>query len=61
MAELDLVYKVYIEKYAMMKSEIMEVRRLKKQIHSQNLGQSEISKLIAVQHNASNLDIVKEL
>lgn len=37
-AELDLIYKTYIEKYALMKSEIMEIRRLKKQIYSQNLG-----------------------
>lgn len=60
-AELDLVYKVYIEKYAQMKSEIMEIRRLKKQIQSQNMGQSEISKLTTIQHNVSNLDIVREL
>lgn len=58
-AELDILYKSYIEKYAMLKSEIMEIRRLKKQIYSQNLGQSEISKMLAVQHNTSNLDIVR--
>ena len=60
-AELDLVYKVFIEKYAMMKSELMEIRRLKKQIQSQSIVQSDISKLIMVQHNVSNFDMVKEL
>lgn len=58
-AELDLVYKTYIEKYAMMKSELMEIRRLKKQIQNQNLAQSDISKMILVQHNVSNLEMVR--
>jgi hypothetical protein len=48
-AQLDSVYKSYIEKYAILKTEIMEIRRIKKQIHSQNTAPSEISKLITSQ------------
>lgn len=55
MAELDLVYKAYIEKYAMMKSEIMEIRRLKKQVRINTPVENELSKLVALQHDASNV------
>ena len=57
MAELDVSYKLYIEKYAFLKSEVQEIRRLKKQIEAQN-----VSRLDTKLHSlASNSEMVKEI
>ena len=57
MAELDLCYKTYIEKYAYLKSEIQEMRLLKKQIEAQN-SRPDVSRL---NNHSSNSDMVKEI
>ena len=57
LAELDLSYKLYIEKYAFLKSEVQEIRRLKKQIEAQN-----VSRIDSRLHSAaSNSEMVKEI
>jgi hypothetical protein len=55
LAELDLSYKLYIEKYAFLKSEVQEIRRLKKQIEAQNVGRIDTR----LHSAASNSEMVK--
>jgi hypothetical protein len=50
-AQLDLVYKTFIEKYAFLKSEVQEIRRLKKQIRANNFS----SEVNYISSNCSNL------
>ena len=57
LAELDLSYKLYIKKYSFLKSEVQEIRRLKKQIEAQNAGQIDTR----LHSAASNSEMVKEI
>lgn len=57
-AELDKVYRFFIEKYATLKSEVQEIKKIKKEIETQQISDSVYEKNIPMN---SNKELIKEL
>ena len=55
-AEIDNIYRLFIEKYACLKTEVQEIRRIKKEVEWKNAASVPVSPT-----SKSNRQIIKEL